>query len=570
MPGVSSDSGGGALVPLSPESLGVPLYPLHHGLKFPISRLSILWARGNSLRVSVFAAPSADDSVNEDAGGKVVEVKVGGGDGEISDAHWRRIAYGSWEYIMEYSKDINALLGNKKLPSGPVIDDSNSVITKGEELTSLKAAWELLEMFYAEKQSQSWLPERVVGWLADYDDLFSGTHPTVHSKLVDFQKELVNLQVVEDYPKYWEVMSLALAVGWLDIVVKMLRLHGSYQLDQLSNHETENALVEAVAVLISKMPRMRLELEAGKLGECFKAKPDFVKAWEKWRAQINKLDSSAFWFQCAHQQTREGLRKSMYSLAQKCIQLKPMASAHRLMGLIIGILGENTEVVLAECLKGFGPWMVAHAIELLIAGSDRYEMLLHEERQNLGGISLEELHRLVYAQVLSSHPLTWQIAPIYLTSCMKQGRVLLQVLLSKQPVQHNQLLLKNLEICCLYELDSITSNIMKQWEGLIQLLGSESKTAGGLEFLHKCYSASCGISYIGTYSDYHLLFNWLNLLLMKNPSTPQRFWLPLLYDSELSMARLRPNFIEAELPPQALNSVRLVLATNLGRAILEE
>lgn len=43
--------------------------------------------------------------------------------------------------------------------------------------------------------------------------------------------------------------------------------------------QTENGLVEAVAVLISKMPRMRPELEAGKLGECFKAKPDFMKVY---------------------------------------------------------------------------------------------------------------------------------------------------------------------------------------------------------------------------------------------------------------------------------------------------
>ena len=39
---------------------------------------------------------------------------------------------------------------------------------------------------------------------------------------------------------------------------------------------------------------------------------------------------------------------------------------------------------------------------------------------------------------------------------------------------------------------------------------------------------------------------------------------------ELSMARLRPDFIEVDLPQQALSSVRLALATNLGRAILEE
>lgn len=54
--------------------------------------------------------------------------------------------------------------------------------------------------------------------------------------------------------------------------------------------------------------------------------------------------------------------------------------------------------------------MVAHAIELLTAGSDHAEMLLHEERQNLGGISIEELHRLVYALVLSSYSLTWQVS----------------------------------------------------------------------------------------------------------------------------------------------------------------
>lgn len=39
---------------------------------------------------------------------------------------------------------------------------------------------------------------------------------------------------------------------------------------------------------------------------------------------------------------------------------------------------------------------------------------------------------------------------------------------------------------------------------------------------------------------------------------------------ELSMAQLRPDFIEADLPSEALSCVRLALASNLGRAILEE
>lgn len=37
---------------------------------------------------------------------------------------------------------------------------------KREEPTSLKAAWELMEMFYADKLSQPWLPERFIDWLA--------------------------------------------------------------------------------------------------------------------------------------------------------------------------------------------------------------------------------------------------------------------------------------------------------------------------------------------------------------------------------------------------------------------
>ncbi|KAL4604523.1 hypothetical protein ACB092_10G198800 [Castanea dentata] len=724
MPGVTSvtgdgasASGAGALVALSPEARSLSVYPLHHGLKPPLARIAISWARGNALRVSFFRQPSSGGGDDYDGaaevGGKVVEVKLNDGDGDIGNAQFRKIAYGSvspfallqsrrnslatmskisspyhfewWEHVMEYSRDIKALLGNPKSLASPLIDDPKTVLKNVEEPTSLKAAWELMEIFYADKQSQSWLPERLVDWLADYDCLLSSsTQATIHSKLVDFQKELVTLQVIEDNPKYWEVISSALAVGWLDIVVKMLRLHGSYQLDQINNRETENGLVEAVAVLISKTPRLRPELESGRLGECYKAKPDFVKAWEKWRAQITKLDCSAYWLHCGHHQTREGLRnmlqlllgntnnlctatchwielfishflyirpftvglESMYNVAQKCMQFKPMSGSHGLLGLIIGILGENTEVVLAECSREFGPWMVAHAIELLTAESDQAETLLREEHDNLGGISIEELHRLVYAQVLSSHSLTWQIAPIYLASCIKQGMGLLEILLSKQPVQNNQVLLKIIEICRLYELDSVSSNIMKiagvyhwkhgrkgsgvfwlqqardevrlnriaqqlfdsvgksisdesfkQWEGLIELLGSESKTAGGLEFMHKYRDFKKSLKQVndGKTNDAARQAVESLISLMKNPSTPQRFWLPLLFDSlkllswqerpllnvsqtnlllnklqELSMARLRPDFIEADLPKQALSSVRLALATNLGRAILEE
>ncbi|CAN1218932.1 Nuclear pore complex protein NUP85 [Linum perenne] len=668
------------------------------------------------------SAGGAPDSVNgalgtdDEVGGKVVEVTLGKSrDGEISDAQWRKIAYGSvspfallqsrknssstfskmelspspyhlewWEYVMEYSKDISSLLGNPKSLVAPLIEDPREVVKNGEEPTNLKAAWELMEMFYVDKLSQSWLPERLVDWLAEYDSLISVSLPTVHLKLVEFQSQISTLQVIEDDHGYWGLISSALSVGWLEIVVKLLRLHGSYQLDQLGRRETENGLVEAVAVLISKMPRMRPVMDDGKLGECFKAKPDYVKAWERWRAQITKLDSSAFWIQCYHSQTREGLKnvlqimlgnvdvlrsatchwielyvshflyirpftaglESMYSLAQKCIQLKQASNPHKLMRLMIGILGENHEVVLAECSRGFGPWMVAHSMELLSALSNEADILLHEEQESLGGISLEELHRLVYAQVLSSHALTWQIAPIYLTSCMRQGMGLLEILLLKQSVLDDQLLLKNLEICRLYELDGVSSRLMeisgvyhwkhgrkgsavfwlrqaqdevrlnriakqlfdsvgksisgesfKQWEGLIELLGSEAQPAGGLDFLHKYRDFKKCLQQADSGKDAGAARQAVESLmtLMRNASTPQRFWLPILYDAvkllsweerplvsvaqtnvllnklqELSVGRLRPDYVQPELPAQAMNHVRYALATNLGRAIVDE
>lgn len=654
------------------------------------------------------------DDNNDDSGGAVMEVKLAAGNGGIEDdSQWRRIVYGSvapfamfqnrknsafalskissgtlsnvdwWEYAMEYSREINSLLGTTKSTASSTVDDPARILTVDEEPTSLKAAWELLEIFYADKQAQSWLPERLVDWLADYDSLFSETQSTVYSKLVDLQHHLLHSQAIEDDPKYWDCLSSALALGWLDIVIKLLRLHGSYQLDQLGRRETENGLVEAVVVLVSKMPRLRPELRAGRLGECYRNKTDFMKGWETWRARVTKLECSAFWVECGHQQTREGLRKilqimlgntehissttchwvelyiahflyirpftvgleSMYGLAQKCIQLKPVSHPHSLMGLMVGILGENTEVVLAECSRAFDPWMVTHAMELLTAGNDQSEILLHEVRQNLGGVSIEELHRLVYAQVLASHQLTWQIAPVYLTSC-RPGLGMLEILLYRQPVHFKQGLLKNLEICRLYELETVTSNIMKiagihhwkhgrkgsgifwlqqaqdeirlnkiaqqlfnfvgksiseesfkQWEGLIELLGSDTRTAGGLEFLHKYRDFKRSLQQVsdGKATDAARQAVESLILLMKNPSTPQRFWLPVLYDSlklltwregplldvpqtnlllnklqELSMARLRPDYVEADLPQQALSSVRLALATNLGRAILEE
>ena len=62
------------------------------------------------------------------------------------------------------------------------------------------------------------------------------------------------------------------------------------------------------------------------------------------------------------------------------------------------------------------------------------------------------------------------------------------------------------------------------------------------------------------------LLNWQESPLLSVPQT--NLLLNKLQD--LSIARVRPDYVEVELPKEALSSVRLALATNLGRAILEE
>ncbi|XP_078429021.1 nuclear pore complex Nup85-like protein [Wolffia australiana] len=718
MPGRPSEPSD-AVLPFSSQVDDPVEYTVRHGLKPPIFRVYVAWSRGNLLHVACLrerATPGAgeDDGSRrgeDQPGGVVVEVQLQGETrGASTEAQQRRVAYGSvpafallqgrknaliaasrmrfsssiaegWQHIMDFSSQIADLLEKRK-PSESVIEDPKLVVEPIGNDTTLRAAWGIVEIFYAE--SKAWVPEKLVDWLADYDGLLSTTEPTVHSKLVSLQRKLVDLQVIENDADYWEGIASALAVGWLDIVVKLLRLHGSYQPDQLDDRETENGLVETVALLVSSMPRLRPDLPSGKLGQCYRNRSDFVKAWEKWRGQVSKLDYSAFWTQCSHNQTREGLRnllrimlgqlsclneltyhwielyvahflfiqpftmglEEMYSLAQKCIQMKPAVSYSGLCGILLGVLGDNTEVVLAECANKFGSWMAVHAIELLSHGNKESETMLREERYNLGGISIEELHRLIYAQLLASHSFTWQIAPTYLASCPKQGLGLLENLLSALPVQHYRVFLKALELCRLYELETISLNMMKiagvyhwkhgrkgfgifwlqqardelrlskiaqqlfdcigksisddsfkQWEGLIELLGGQVGSAGGLDFLHRYRDFKKSLHRVQEETSSSVARESVQTLvqLIKNPSTPQRFWLPLLHDSvkllnwrerpllttsethlllqklqELSIARMRPDFCDSGLSPEAINAVHLALSTNLGRSILED
>lgn len=95
MPGITSESGDGLeLVPFKTNAKVPVVYPLRYGLKSQVHRLSISWGCGNNLRVTVLRNPESRDDDGE-VGGKVVNVKLSGEDGEIGDAQWRRITYGS-------------------------------------------------------------------------------------------------------------------------------------------------------------------------------------------------------------------------------------------------------------------------------------------------------------------------------------------------------------------------------------------------------------------------------------------------------------------------------------------
>ncbi|CAM6043893.1 unnamed protein product [Sphagnum compactum] len=739
---------GGALVPLqqqgsdsSDSSTAAVLHTVYHRVQ-GAPRILVSWGHGNCLRLSYLQQqhkPENESNPNGiqpavakgNGGGKVVEIELGKKDENQTLAEKRRIAYASvqafaylqsqqlmqieapsraygtdwWQHVLEYSHNISAALGPSGAPPGSASDvssdPSKARLICYYQLTTVKAIWDFLEVFYVDKNAASWLPERLVDWLASYDGVLSSA--TLFSKLANLQHKLLNLRFPEDDEEYWDGIASALAVGWLDIVVNLLRMHGSYQHDQIDNRAVENGLVETIAVLISKMPRLRPSLPPGSPGQAFNFKPEFTKAWERWRSQVAKLDASTYWGECNHPETLRGLKKlvkillgsiddllaatshwiellvahllhvqpfskvseGLASYAIKCMESRmssnideSASTEDRLQELMLAILGDDTEVVIAECSRLFDPWFMAHMIELLTAKSKYAQTLLREEQHTLGGISLEELHRLFYSQVLSSHQLTWQLAPVYLSACPRQGLGMLETLLIKQPVSNSdRLALKVLEVTRLYDLKAVATTIhrvvgvhhwkhghkgagiawlqqahddsrlsaiadellasysskisgcsLQNLEGLVELLGPELHAMQGLSFLHRYSEFKAGLQAIqqlrAKNPDPQKLADTGRqaadslLQLLKPQVTPERFWLPILHDSvellewpeqpllnvsetHLLLSRLQELLLSKvrgdleginpqDLTRLPLERVRLALATNLGRAMLQE
>jgi nuclear pore complex protein Nup85 len=104
-----------------------------------------------------------------------------------------------------------------------IYPEEQKMMQDSYQLTTVKAIWDFLEVFYVDKNAASWLPERLVDWLASYDGVLSSA--TLFSKLANLQQKLLNLRFPEDDEEYWDGIASALAVGWLDIVVCPLHIH---------------------------------------------------------------------------------------------------------------------------------------------------------------------------------------------------------------------------------------------------------------------------------------------------------------------------------------------------------
>ncbi|KAM0856201.1 hypothetical protein ACQ4PT_049268 [Festuca glaucescens] len=209
MPGMLADSGG-AIVPFSGERNHAapppPVRPIRHGVAPPIFRVFVSWSSGNLLQVACLRPPGPEEAGGrgaEEVAGSVVEVNLAVASGsaeveeEIDEAEMRRIEYGSvpafallqsrknaladaaamqrmhsvsehaewWQYVLQYSKTIGKLLGSPDSLPVLMIEDPRAILKVRERPTSLKAAWELLEIFYVDKNLHSWLPERLVDWI---------------------------------------------------------------------------------------------------------------------------------------------------------------------------------------------------------------------------------------------------------------------------------------------------------------------------------------------------------------------------------------------------------------------
>ncbi|RRT79410.1 hypothetical protein B296_00008776 [Ensete ventricosum] len=122
MPGRPSDPGSEAVVPFSPEFRDPVVYPVHHGVRPPLLRVYVAWSRGSLLHLACLRQPlpepESEDSVDEgEAGGKVVEVRLRAGEEGISEAHRRRIAYGSVPAFALLQSRKNSLMAMSRMSS---------------------------------------------------------------------------------------------------------------------------------------------------------------------------------------------------------------------------------------------------------------------------------------------------------------------------------------------------------------------------------------------------------------------------------------------------------------------
>ncbi|GBG66051.1 hypothetical protein CBR_g55394 [Chara braunii] len=125
-----------------------------------------------------------------------------------------------WESVLQYSRNICAVLESQSKENEGAVAFRMDEGGKSQRLVGdllRKAVWELVEVFYVTKSSNSMVGERLAEWLKNSIDILVPGEVSAQAKLEAIQTSLKEewQRLPEDNPEYWTSIASAVAVGWL-------------------------------------------------------------------------------------------------------------------------------------------------------------------------------------------------------------------------------------------------------------------------------------------------------------------------------------------------------------------
>eukprot|EP00897_Mesotaenium_endlicherianum_P005259 jgi/Mesen1/4761/ME000242S03935 len=166
---------------------------------------------------------------------------------------------GRSELVQDWSRRMGALLATPDEAGAAAKDDRPAEPSRLQRQVA-HAVWTLVDIMYLDRGDASVqnYTEALADWLTEHDAVLTAPGGiTVAARLARLRGLLISVERPEEHSEYWACVAAAASLGWLSTSISLLRLHSSYHDDQILEREDENGLVEAVAVLLGTMPRMR-------------------------------------------------------------------------------------------------------------------------------------------------------------------------------------------------------------------------------------------------------------------------------------------------------------------------